>query len=365
MKYIKELDSLRAFAVTLVIISHIHSLTYFKSFALGGIGVGFFFVLSGFLITGILLHEKNKPDSSLGNTLKIFYSRRTLRIFPAYYLFLWIVYSLGNKQIVEHPFYFLFYGSNILFFKQASYAGELSPTWSLAVEEQFYITWPLLLLAVNKKYTKQVIIAGIIFSPLFKIIVTVLCKVYGQNSSLIGALMPSNIIYLLSGAYLAWLTIQKSNRLAQFTHFIIPILLIACYYVLHLVIHGALLNSFLFQGVVTMVSVWIINLILIRNKAGNSINWLKNKVMVYIGKISYGMYLYHTIAVSLLLSFMGNYNVLLQHPLTDFIVTYSCTFLVASVSWFLFEKPINSWKNKLSYGLLAKCEKEITTSFEK
>ena len=113
---------------------------------LGGLGVGLFFVLSGFLITGILL--QGRPDGSAsGNRprfMKQFYVRRFLRIFPIYYLVLIGITILGSERSEVMPWLFT-YTTNIYIWDHLTFL-RFSHFWTLAVEEQFYLFWPLLLL---------------------------------------------------------------------------------------------------------------------------------------------------------------------------------------------------------------------------
>ena len=122
----------------------------------GFMGVDFFFVLSGFLITTLLLREESRAGRF---SLKGFYWRRILRIVPVYFLVVTLlaVYYIGVKGQTEYlellPFYYLFL-SNFLMHEIAL----LEPTWSLSVEEQYYLVWPLLLLLIPRRYIMQVLI---------------------------------------------------------------------------------------------------------------------------------------------------------------------------------------------------------------
>src|ERR1700754_2151344 len=153
MRYIKELDSIRAIAVLLVIISHwIPPNIPINILPNGPIGVNIFFVLSGFLITWILLENRKKTEeleNTRGTVLKNFYIRRILRIFPIYYLVVFVLYifseSSGTEIRSALPYY-LTYTSNFHFFYIDKWDGILSHLWSLAVEEQFYLLWPSIML---------------------------------------------------------------------------------------------------------------------------------------------------------------------------------------------------------------------------
>src|SRR5258706_1565132 len=166
MRYIQQFDAIRAIAVILVIISHwMFYLQVNKMFELGGVGVNIFFVLSGFLITQILLtNKKGIEEGSLkeskAKSIGKFMVRRALRIFPIYYLLLFVVYtssSLFPNRMPAHEDlkYYVSYLQNFLFYQRQGWPDEhLAPTWSLAVEEQFYLVWPWLVFFIRAKYLK-------------------------------------------------------------------------------------------------------------------------------------------------------------------------------------------------------------------
>ncbi|MBS1591536.1 MAG: acyltransferase [Bacteroidetes bacterium] len=352
MKYIKAFDTLRAFAVTFVIINHSFPNTAFiHKIAFGEIGVYFFFVLSGFLITTILLNEKEQ-SYSIKRKLGIFYIRRSLRIFPAYYLFLFINFLFQQPDLIKHTAYFLTYTQSFIFFKTASYAGALSPTWTLAVEEQFYLLWPFIILFAPKKHLLKIIIGCILFSPLFRISVAVAGRLVGQNTSLSLALMPSNMLCLCSGALLAYTIFYKEEN---FLHRVLSkkifILSIVVYLSIPFLGITSLWISIISQTLMSIISSYII-LTILKGKSKH-IAFLNTKITVYIGKISYGMYLYHTVAAAIIFNLLVkplNIHVSIgDSDLYNFLITFSTTILVASVSWFLFEKPINMFKRKFSY----------------
>ena len=152
MKYRREIDGLRALAVLPVLLFH----AGFQSFSGGYIGVDIFFVISGYLITSIIINDLHAGTFSI---LK-FYERRARRILPALFLvmfvslpFAWLWMSPSalqdfSKSVVAVSLFL----SNLLFWKEAGYfatANELKPllhTWSLAVEEQYYVLFPLFLM---------------------------------------------------------------------------------------------------------------------------------------------------------------------------------------------------------------------------
>ena len=152
MQYRREIDGLRAIAVLPVILFH----AGFETFGGGFVGVDVFFVISGYLITTIILGELEQGKFSIVN----FYERRARRILPALFLvmlvcipfaWLWLLPS-DMKDFAQSLVAVSVFASNILFWRESGYfdtAAELKPllhTWSLAVEEQFYVLFPLLLM---------------------------------------------------------------------------------------------------------------------------------------------------------------------------------------------------------------------------
>src|SRR6185369_11926154 len=141
-----------------------HTIPYiFKSIFIqkGEFGVNMFFVLSGFLITSILLNEKVKNTGKQHFTIiKNFFVRRVLRIFPIYYLVILLCCLFGYQFVIDNIAYFVTYTSNLLPYRSGQ-SNVLSHTWSLAVEEQFYIVWPWLIILINRKFIKYILWAAI------------------------------------------------------------------------------------------------------------------------------------------------------------------------------------------------------------
>jgi peptidoglycan/LPS O-acetylase OafA/YrhL len=167
---IPSLDGLRGIAILLVIVCHLtlvatslpNHLSAFLA-GLGGLGVRIFFVLSGLLITSILLEEKRRSGIRLGR----FYIKRTMRIFPPYYFMIWCLTFLGavgwvqvgNGDILSA----LTYTAN---YHVPSWA--LGHAWSLSVEEQFYLLWPACLLLLKMRTATKVAIFVVIVCPLIR-----------------------------------------------------------------------------------------------------------------------------------------------------------------------------------------------------
>ena len=173
LKYLPQLDSFRFFAVFLVIIYHWLPANRVNLIPNGYLGVTFFFVLSGFLISSNLLYQKRELDKGLisfGGAIKTFYIRRTLRIFPLYFLVIFLVFALAPLAFNGHFLWYVTYTPNFLFFRIHEWPGMLSHFWSLGVEEQFYLVWPFMIFIVPLRFLKYLFPGIIGLSIIFKFI---------------------------------------------------------------------------------------------------------------------------------------------------------------------------------------------------
>src|SRR5438045_1535479 len=148
-EHMPALDGLRAVAVAAVLFAHFNPKSWSHPLVrLGHVGVILFFVLSGFLISGILLGSRDDIDDGAvrrSACLRIFYVRRALRIFPIYYLTLFAVTLAGYQPVRERLGWLLSYTENVcavFFGADFMYAEHF---WSLCVEEQFYLVWPAII----------------------------------------------------------------------------------------------------------------------------------------------------------------------------------------------------------------------------
>ncbi len=141
---IPSLDGLRAVAISLVIVSHLQGTRGFPHFSLpvelGNLGVRVFFVISGLLITTLMLQEHRKYGSI---SVARFFIRRTLRIFPAMYFFLLVVAVAAKLGLVFLSPGDMFHAATYTMNYHSGGSWTLGHLWSLAVEEQFYLLWPL------------------------------------------------------------------------------------------------------------------------------------------------------------------------------------------------------------------------------
>jgi len=357
MKYIKQLDSLRAIAVIMVIISHwISSTSIINRIPNGSIGVTIFFVLSGFLISKILFDQRNNaellniPKSTL---VKNFYVRRSLRIFPIYYLtiFMLLFFSISTGSNFQFNFvYFLTYTSNFYFFKIQAWDEMASHLWSLAVEEQFYLIWPLIILFIKKKYFPHVI-------TIF-ILVGVLSQLLMSEIKMIGLLTFTCFDAFGLGALLAWMITYFKDKLYKFYTSISIFAAISTF----LFTFGLFQHKWTvipLRTIVSIITLWIITYIII-NRETNSIKLkfiLNNRVLIFLGKISYGLYLYHNLIPTLNSIIINRYlnpllpDILYKENLGKLILLENIILLI-SISWLsyiLIEKRFLNLKKYFEY----------------
>jgi len=349
MKYIKPLDGLRALAVFLVILSHYFSKAHWINFLPNGaFGVNIFFVLSGFLITNILFGYRAKIQQqtiSLSAALKTFYWRRSLRIFPIYYLYILLFFAIGYTSVKDNLWYYLTYSANFLYFFQGTLAGTVSPVWSLAVEEQFYLIWPIVVLLCPQFFLKKLL--------LFFIAIGLCTKVFFANTVLIGTLPLYSYDAFGVGGLLAYWYFFSPKYFASIKWFL-PLGII-CFLLIVLIYYNNYLSYLpISEGLMGIFSCCFIGTII---QKSNSVNFLttifSNNVMVYLGRISYGLYLYHTsipAPVKKLVSRFPVVNNFYQQQYVAFVINFSVAILVASISWYFIEKPLIKYKDKFSFA---------------
>lgn len=364
MIYIKQLDSIRTFAVMLVIISHWLPLYYIKLFDFGAIGVNLFFVLSGFLITQMLFENRKDTENngtSKINIIKSFIIRRSLRIFTIYYLTIFILLIIGHKtgtDIREDFTLYFFYLSNFLFFFKQEWDGMLSHLWSLAVEEQFYLFWPWLMIFIRRNFL------FIIIAMFFFIGIAANYLIPGGNS-FIQILTPTCFDSFSLGGILAYAVVYSRNHL-NFILKYLPFVALLC---LVTFFFSTLSSINVFIPDRTLVSFCALYLIVFAiYKQGSVVHTyiLNNKTLIFTGQISYGVYLYQNIVPNTWNMFIDKLNdANIQIPLINAYIPASLSreimlveqfvllIIISWLSWKFIEFPINSLKNRFSYKKIA------------
>ncbi|RAJ92129.1 peptidoglycan/LPS O-acetylase OafA/YrhL [Larkinella arboricola] len=352
--YLPQLDALRAFAVTLVLIYH-----WFPQDALinktpnGAIGVTLFFVLSGFLITQILIQNRNQMlagQTTPSAIYRNFIVRRALRIFPVYYLFLTFVYFVlpDKSDISNSPAYYYLYAYNILLHQTDNWADLLSPFWTLSVEEQFYLVWPFVVLLTPRLQLRRVII--------FTIFLGLATRIWwGLTSHSQGILTLTCLDSFGIGALWSYILVEQPEKIPTFRRQLrwATLLALVCFLFILTQPHTSSLR--LFQRIILS----ILSLYLVAQSTigfgGITGRVLTNPALIYMGKISYGIYVYHMIVstylTGLILNKLSRFSPISLHNFWIHLVSsFLLLIILASLSWFLIEKPITNLKRYFTYS---------------
>lgn len=342
-KHVPALDGLRGIAIAAVIIHH--QLTAF-SLPGGFLGVDLFFVLSGFLITGLLADEFARTKTI---SLRKFYMRRVLRLGPALLLYLLVaLVDTYHTQLIAVTRQLKLIAFALIYLTNWRMAfgwdPSLDPTaiiWSLSIEEQFYLVWPLLFAAcLALKLKRRFIVAGL---------AVVILAIMAHRYSMLSAGAELNRLYygtdtradaLLMGCLLALLPVAAAGvwlkrclKLAA---------LVSATALLYLIGTANFRDQFLYRGGYTVIALLAGIVIL---AAANSPPWLLAAVLRFrplrwLGKISYGLYLWHWLVVrSSSFYFPGIFGMLGQAPLA---------IGIASLSFYLVERPFNKLKSRFA-----------------
>jgi peptidoglycan/LPS O-acetylase OafA/YrhL len=354
-----QLDALRAIAVAGVLLQHYWLPTYAVA-ETGAMGVHLFFVLSGFLITGILLRERAAVDRGIatrGFSLRRFYLRRFLRIFPLYYLVLliaWLTHVPGARGVMA---WHLTYLTNVQHYVMQTYGERMGPYWSLAVEEQFYLVWPWVVLLAPVRRLPLVVLAAILLAPIFRLVVLLL----SGNEQVV--VLPFSCLDSLGlGAYLAMsfapaLREHPLVRPLGVRVLVAGLLLLLAHQLAMWSGTGPVARVVIFNLAIALPSAWLIGRAArgIGGWAGRVLDW---PPLRWIGTISYGIYVYHLLLpylfpwVARRLGAPGLFDPL-GHGVDRTVwypIFYGAAAIgVAAVSWYAFERPINRLKNRFEY----------------
>ena len=338
MKYRPEIDGLRAVAVSLVILYHARfSFGGSSPFEGGYIGVDVFFVISGYLITSILLAEM----ASGRFTFLGFYERRARRILPALFVVMFASIPLAwtyvfPKAFVEYAGSMVaatLFVSNLFFWQQDAYTAEASAlkpllhTWSLSVEEQFYVLFPLALLAVWR-YARRYITAIFIIGFLASLGIAEWASHKHPNASFF--LLPTRGWELLAGAWL----VQIEREYGRTTHPVLAALIPSLGMMLILLSVAMFSAQTTHPGIRTLVPV--VGTMLVILFSGNhdpASRLLSSKVLVGIGLMSYSLYLWHQPIFTL--ARIRGVDVLSAQ---DRVWNIALTFFLAGVTWWFVER---------------------------
>lgn len=334
--YLKGINGLRAIAAISVVVFHInHSLVQFNlpnlpSIDLAGYGVTIFFAISGFLITLLLLKEKERGNIDV----KKFYVRRGLRIWPLYFLFLILsVVTALYYHIGEFPgslLYYIFLAANIPFIFDMALP-FLGHYWSLGVEEQFYLFWPWMIRAKN--VLKLVTTFTVVF-VLLRLLFRFIEYKYGYS-------LPYLIIHVTRfdcmsiGAIGAILFHQNHPVFLKISQYVFT-QLISWGIIVLLMFNKYHIASVIDSEIVSIITVFLIINVSINEKRLIGLDY---PFFDFLGKISFGIYVVHQLIIFYYAKFLSMFNI---QPLHKYPLVYggvlALTILVAYISYEYFEK---------------------------
>lgn len=347
--YMRQIDSLRAFAVGGVLLCHYLG-EHIAILNWGGLGVRLFFVISGFLITGILLNVRLEAGNSVSilSIARQFYARRALRIFPIFYATIFIAAFLGMPNVRESFFWHVTYATNF-YVAEHGWVNPVAHLWSLAVEEQFYLIWPWVILWTPKRWLAAICVGSIGIAVAYRLVVV---KMGGWLWA--SVMLPGCLDTLGAGALLA-VVLHDSKFSSKNIGRVLAALAIVGGGVLFAV--QPLLSSTTVGKIVNvlndtwfaMIFVWLVHACAVGVK-GIPGQMLLIPPILYLGKISYGIYVLHQFVPTGLKQLAKFCDV--PYPINPWLLTLAYTILtivLASLSWHFFEKPLNDLKRYFPY----------------
>jgi len=323
--HIPELDGLRGIAVLLVLVYHLdidwHLGILHHMAEWGWVGVDIFFVLSGFLITRILLNagERTHP-------LRTFYIKRALRIWPLYYVLL--ACTCGEALVLHKRF--AWKESLVLvqnFLPQYPQLG-FNQTWSLCVEEHFYLIWPLLIIFISRRLLPWTLFLVLLLEPVLRSIAI--------HHGVIPKLLYTSTQYRLDDIACGSLVALLSQNIGTLTGlarglWLLPAGLAGCMITAYLsdndVQYSASFYSFL-----AIASVSVLCFVLV-NAGEPGAKLLRNESLRYVGKVSYALYLIHPVII-------GFVRLTGLPATTSIFLVVACSFTVSALSWHFFESRV-------------------------
>jgi peptidoglycan/LPS O-acetylase OafA/YrhL len=340
MNRMRELDGVRGLAVGLVVLHHWTPIGH--QVGLGNIGVQLFFVLSGFLITGILLDLRRAHDDgriTRRALLARFWESRAARILPVVMVTLVAVYLAGDRFEKRHDMLWHFgFASNVLFFQRGAFDSSLSHFWTLAVEQQFYLLWPVLVLTIARARLEAAILALVALAPLSRL---ALHAAGYQAFAQFNVLPFANFDSLGMGALMAvWARLPREaaaprRRLLSW---------VGLASVAAIIVNRAAVQApaNLEQTLFALVFAWIVALAA-EGLPGIAGRAMGSRFMVALGMVSYGVYVYHVFAPRAVGAAMRAADVPLEYQggIALFVASAVVTGAAAAVSWFAMEHPIN------------------------
>lgn len=322
-KHIPQLDGMRGLAIFLVLLAHSAiAFTHVSAFRwvenYGNLGVQLFFVLSGFLITRILLDTKDTP-----HFFRNFFVRRALRIYPLYYALLaFVVFSGLVHQHGVRWWPYILYLSNIIY-GAGTEPSPLAPAWSLAVEEQFYLVWPFVVSVLSRR-------------GLARLCVIIIVGAVGLR--LTGVLQFHNTLLQLDSLAAGALVACRFDHIASWRS---PASFVACLLPLGLSLPIGFWNN-VSQTIQALGGAALL-IVLLDDKVFIS-RVFRAPALRYLGKISYGVYLLNSVVFAAFLRSRIGISVIERGSflaaIACLVVEFAIVLAIASASFYFFESPL-------------------------
>jgi peptidoglycan/LPS O-acetylase OafA/YrhL len=340
MRRIAELDALRGLAALAIVVYHLWLINY----PMLGTAVDLFFVLSGYLITGILLRNSEQGFAALGP----FYARRALRIWPIYYLSLLAVVAVSlawpSPPLAGLPLYLTYTQKITLYWssQEPSFITAFRHTWTLAIEEQFYLIWPAVVLLCNGKRLAPICVGVAVTS--------FAARAFGWSPFILLARADG----LACGAFLA-VTLRDASRRGRPIEGKLVMATAAAICLLAVSKFGgrALIGAGKSGDVLRSFDLMMMNVayagltgMVVLGAGGRNLAALRLTPLCFLGQISYGLYLYHHIVFTA----VDRLGVAWWGRLGSDFLKLAVSFGLAIVSWYFVEKPILALKDRFAYA---------------
>lgn len=348
--YMPQLDGLRAIAVAAVVVQHYDLLN-----GAAGLGVHLFFVLSGFLITGILMQGREHIAAGglrPSYVFRQFYIRRALRIFPLYYLVVFVGILVNAEYARQYAPWLLTYTINLKMAAQGWYIGNFAHFWSLAIEEQYYLVWPWLILLLPRRWLVPAALAMTAAGPLYRSYLVAGWEFWGSDATPLRDFIatPTALDSLGMGSLIAIL-VNRANGAEILRRWLrMPLAVGSILLAVALSILSSGRWGLIFADTATAIFFGWLIYSASRGFSGLTGRGLSSAPLVFIGRISYGIYVYHPLVPATLKSLGPRLGIVLPTSVGASAALFTTlTVIIATISWYAFEKPMNELKRSFPY----------------
>ena len=354
LAYSPHLDGLRALAVLGVLFEHF-DMPMPDLIRCGPLSVRFFFVLSGYFITLSLWKVKDEIREQRNGTfwpVGKFYLSRLLRIGPPFYLALLIGAIFGIDEVRTNFFWLATFQANNYIAYVGHWPEAISHFWSLAVQEQFYVIWPLVILTLPRRWFLPTMAAFIVFGLGFRLY----CVATNTSMFIRWVTLFGCIDSFAVGALVAYLRqarlLDQVKFLSRTVLFAMPLVAFGCFFFGRALMTLPQTNIFiaLTESIDAIFLAWALSFAIIGFRAPYA-RLLEWKPLTYLGRISYGIYVYHVFVIIMLSPLLVPFGMTVDHwSYLRIAILLVATIAISSFSWHYIEQPFLGWKKALAVG---------------